>query len=185
MNQAEAEPYINKIHTSAGRMMQLIKDVLVYSRLSVEQQFEDVNLNNIMETVLADYELLIKEKDAVINKTILPVIKGIPLQMEQLFSNLISNSLKYSSETPVIEISHLIENNTITLIFKDNGIGFDTEYSEQIFKLFQRLHGKGEYAGTGIGLSICKKIAEQHGGTIQAESSPGNGATFKIILPLQ
>lgn len=185
MNQAEAEPYINKIHTSAGRMMQLIKDVLVYSRLSVEQQFEDVNLNNILETVLADYELLIKEKDAVINKTILPVIKGIPLQMEQLFSNLISNSLKYSSETPVIEIFHLIENNTITLIFKDNGIGFDTEYSEQIFKLFQRLHGKGEYAGTGIGLSICKKIAEQHGGTIQAESSPGNGATFKIILPLQ
>ncbi|RYJ42907.1 ATP-binding protein [Flavobacterium beibuense] len=186
MSREEAEPYIKKIHSSAGRMTQLIKDVLVYSRLSVEKEFVDVNLNDILDNVIADYELLIKEKKAKIEKSWLPTIKAIPLQMEQLFSNLISNSLKYSSEKPVITISHEINplTNTIHLIFSDNGIGFDAQYSEQIFKLFQRLHGKGDYAGTGIGLSICKKIVEQHRGTISAKSQPGNGATFNITLPL-
>ncbi|WP_052123235.1 PAS domain-containing sensor histidine kinase [Flavobacterium beibuense] len=185
MTREESEPYIKKIHDSAGRMTQLIKDVLVYSRLSAEKEFVDVNLNEILDIVLADYELLIKEKNAVINRNTLPTIKAIPLQMEQLFSNLISNSLKYCSEKPEISVTAQIEGNLAHLTFKDNGIGFDAQYSEQIFKLFQRLHGKGDYAGTGIGLSICKKITEQHNGSISAESQPGKGATFNITLPLK
>lgn len=186
MSHEEAEPYIKKIHSSAGRMTQLIKDVLVYSRLSAEKDFVHVDLNEILDTVIADYELLIKEKKAKIERGWLPAIKGIPLQMEQLFSNLISNSLKYCEKTPVITISHEINplTNSLHLIFKDNGIGFDAQYSDQIFKLFQRLHGKGDYAGTGIGLSICKKIVEQHNGSISAKSQPGQGATFNITLPL-
>ena len=138
--------------------------------------------------VLVDYELLIKEKSVEIIKDKLPVIKAIPLQMEQLFSNLISNSIKYSSRdvATVITIRCSVNNdNTITLSFTDNGIGFDEKYSQQIFKLFQRLHGKNDYAGTGIGLSICKKITEQHSGSISANSVLGKGATFNIILPVK
>lgn len=151
-------------------------------------KFKKVDLNEILERTLADYELLIKEKSTKVVKNNLPTIKAIPQQMEQLFANLISNCLKYSSTTttPVITISSMInDDNTITLSFSDNGIGFDEKYSKQIFKLFQRLHGKNEYSGTGIGLSICEKIAEQHGGSISANSILGKGATFNIILPLK
>lgn len=187
MSPEEAQGYINKIHASAGRMTQLIKDVLIYSRLTSEQQFTKVDLNEILEIVLADYELFINEKDGKVVKDKLPVITAIPLQMEQLFSNLISNSLKYSDKTPVITITYKKndDDGTITITFSDNGIGFEEKYSEQIFKLFQRLHGKNDYAGTGIGLSICKKIVELHKGSISAESIPGKGAIFNIILPVE
>lgn len=186
MSPEEAQGYINKIHASAGRMTQLIKDVLIYSRLTSEQQFTKVDLNEVLEIVLADYELFINEKNGKVVKDKLPVITAIPLQMEQLFSNLISNSLKYSDKTPVITIKYRKNNDgTITITFSDNGIGFEEKYSEQIFKLFQRLHGKNDYAGTGIGLSICKKIVELHKGSISAESIPGKGATFNIILPME
>ena len=139
--------------------------------------------------VLADYELLIIEKDAIVNKEPLPVINAIQLQMHQLFSNLISNSLKYSKGQPVLSITGKTfadsdSRKMLELTFSDNGIGFEEQYSEQIFKLFQRLHGKSEFSGTGIGLSICKKIVEQHGGTIAASSAPGQGATFTITLPV-
>jgi len=187
-----AGSYMTKIYNSAGRMSQLIQDVLTYSRLSAEEQFINTNLNTILDNVLADYELLIVEKNAVIEKENLPNIKAIPLQINQLFSNLVSNSLKYSSKNPVIKITGTIiehENSEgkikdfLQITFSDNGIGFENHYSEQIFKLFQRLHGKTEYSGTGIGLSICKKIVEQHKGSITAQSTLGHGATFVIKLP--
>lgn len=186
---SEAVNYMSKIYSSAGRMSQLIQDVLTYSRIAAEDQFTNVDLNAALENVLADYELLITEKNAVVNKGPLPTINAIHLQIHQLFSNLISNSLKYSKGKPVITISGKVyfdnkSQKMLELIFSDNGIGFEEQYSEQIFKLFQRLHGKSEFSGTGIGLSICKKIVEQHGGSIWATSAPGQGATFTINLPV-
>ncbi|ALM48180.1 hypothetical protein AMR72_04275 [Flavobacterium psychrophilum] len=188
-----AENYMTKIFNSAGRMSQLIQDVLTYSRIAAEDQFSQTDLNTILDYVFADYELLIAEKGAVIEKGYLPDVKAVPLQIHQLFSNLVSNALKYSSEHPVIKISGEMSTHQnaegktkkcVQITFSDNGIGFENQYNEQIFKLFQRLHGKTEYNGTGIGLSICKKIIEQHKGSITAQSAPGEGATFVIKLPV-
>jgi len=195
-----AKKYIDKITTSAQRMSQLIQSVLDYSRLSqTPASFEQADLNQILENVKNDYELLIAEKEAVIESEALPVIEAVPLQMQQLFSNLISNSLKFSNKRPLIKITCSIvtgkeidipqERNTMQrfaeIKFADNGIGFDQQYNEQIFKLFQRLHSKSEYSGTGIGLSIVSKIVEKHNGFIKAESSDSKGATFTIWLPLE
>lgn len=197
--EANNDLYFSKIDSSAERMSQLINAVLTYSRLSsAASEFEMTDLNAIMNQVLIDFELIIHEKDARIEHDNLPAIKAIPLQMSQLFSNLIGNSLKYSIEKPVIHITAKevraidipqykgdnLSQKFVELRFSDNGIGFEKQYSEQIFKLFQRLHGKTEYSGTGIGLSICKKIVDQHGGYIGAESVPGQGATFIVHLPL-
>jgi len=179
--------YMDKISMSADRMSNLIQDVLTYSRLSVENQFADVDLDKVVDNVLSDYELMVTEKKATIKKDRLPVIKGIPLQMHQLFSNLISNSLKYNEGQPVITLSSKKLDSTPAMVeisLSDNGIGFDPQYSDQIFELFKRLHSKSEYKGTGIGLSICKKIVEQHHGTIEASSNQGTGALFTIQLPV-
>jgi signal transduction histidine kinase len=179
-------------------MQNLIRDVLSFSRLSrTEEAFAPTDLNVIMENIKSDFELIIREKHAMINYPVLPVIRGIPLQLFQLFSNLISNSLKYSDKDPVINISFEkpsaaeIQNypklnpdfSYLSFIFSDNGIGFEQEYSERIFNVFQRLHGKQTYTGTGIGLAICKKIVENHEGIIFATGEPKKGATFTVILP--
>lgn len=188
-----ADKYLTKIFTSAERMSQLIQDVLIYSRLSVEDQFSETDLHSVVTNVLNDYELAIIEKKAMIEISGLPVINAIPLQMHQLFSNLLSNSLKYCSTHPKIEISGNIiqEKNAdgqmadyLGIVFSDNGIGFEPQYREQIFTLFQRLHSKTDYSGTGVGLSICKKIIDQHRGSIAAASELGKGATFTIKLPI-
>jgi PAS domain S-box-containing protein len=188
--------YFEKINSSAQRMSDLIQSVLTYSRLSkTGEDFVETDLNKILAEVQTDFELLIKEKNAVVKSGKLPVIKANSLQINQLFSNLISNSLKFSTEKPRISISSKIvkgkqintlaepDQSFVQLIFKDNGIGFPEEFKEKIFNLFQRLHGKSEYSGTGIGLSIVKKIVEQHKGYISAESQDGEGATFTIWLP--
>lgn len=192
--------YIDKITTSAQRMSQLIKSVLEYSRLSqTPVVFEATDLNQILENVISDYELLIAEKAAVIKSEKLPVIKAVSLQMQQLFSNLISNSLKFSNEDTVIKITCRIvtgkeininqeinaEQKFAEIKFADNGIGFDEQYSEQIFKLFQRLHSKSQYSGTGIGLSIVSKIIEKHNGFIKVESANNKGTTFTVWLPCE
>jgi PAS domain S-box-containing protein len=190
--------YQQKIAQAAARMQNLIRDVLSFSRISrTEEAFAPTDLNVIMENIKNDFELIIREKHAVINYPVLPVIRGIPLQLFQLFSNLISNSLKYNDQTPVINISFekpsAAEIQTyaklnpdfsyIKFTFSDNGIGFEHEYSERIFNVFQRLHGKQTYSGTGIGLAICKKIVENHEGTIFANAEPKKGATFTVIIP--
>jgi signal transduction histidine kinase len=142
--------------------------------------------------------LLIEQKQAVIIHNNLPVIKGIPLQISQLFSNLISNSLKFAESNPEITITSRIlsmdevekhprlhAGRTYTeLVFKDNGIGFEPQYADQIFIIFQRLNNQRAYSGTGIGLALCKKIVEHHDGFITAHSKQGKGATFTIILPV-
>jgi two-component system, chemotaxis family, CheB/CheR fusion protein len=191
--------YLQKIKNSADRMSGLIKDVLNYSILTRSAEpYIQTDLNQIIKHVLSDFELLITQKKAIINLEELPVIEAVHLQMNQLFNNLIGNSLKFTSQEvrPVIKISasevshedkikfHLIRNKEyVRLSFADNGIGFNQEYAEQIFEIFQRLNGRDEYPGTGIGLALCKKIIVNHQGTIHAESISGQGATFHIILP--
>jgi PAS domain S-box-containing protein len=194
-----AEKYFDKINASAKRMSKLINDVLNYSRLTkTSEQFVSTDLNKVLKDVLADFELLIEQKQAVITYTDLPVIKGIPLQIHQLFGNLISNSLKFSENTPQISITSKIltpeevheharlneEKKYVQLVFEDKGIGFEQQYAEQIFIIFQRLNNQRTYSGTGIGLALCKKIVDHHDGIITAKSELDQGAAFTIILPV-
>lgn len=191
--------YYDKISSSAQRMSELIQSVLTYSQLAkTGDGHSEVDLNKIVQAIEVDFELLIAEKQAVIKCANLPTIHANGFQINQLFSNLISNSLKFSTEKPEITInSEIVKGDQVVspttldpdqsfyhITFADNGIGFEQEFSEKIFSLFQRLHGKHEYSGTGIGLSIVKKIIEQHNGYIAAESSPGQGAVFNIWFPV-
>ena len=195
------QKYFNKINSSAKRMTDLIQSVLNYSRLSQnEDDLIPTDLNMILENVKADYELQIEEKNAIIKSDSLPVVKGEPLQLHQLFANLIGNSLKFSKTDPRITISsrtlqpHEIQkinpslDNTrryVQLSFQDNGIGFEQQYAEKIFTIFQRLNSREEYSGTGIGLALCKRIVDHHHGHIEAVSALGQGATFLVYLPLE
>ncbi len=191
--------YFTRIINSSNRMSNLIRDVLDYSRLSrTEEQFANVDLNDILNSVKVDFELLIEEKRAIINSEILPAVQGIPLQLTQLFYNLLGNSLKFSKDWPIItitcrqiteeEVNNIIEldaNKSYYLIdFHDNGIGFEQQFARQIFTIFQRLNDKHSYAGTGIGLALCKKIVENHSGHLTATSALGEGATFHVYLPV-
>ena len=196
----KAQNYMDKIVHSTMRMQSLIRDVLNYSKLAKsDEQFTEVNLNEIVAHIIMDYDLLIEQKRAKINIKELPVIKGNAIQMAQLFRNLIGNALKFTNKErdPVITISTVkaertdfdkiqVANTEIQFYkikIEDNGIGFEPEYFERIFQIFQRLHSKSEYEGTGIGLAMCKKIAQNHGGDIYAESQFGAGAIFNILLP--
>jgi PAS domain S-box-containing protein len=196
-NHQETERYFQKISLSAQRMSALIRDVLNYSKLARQDETrETVDLNKIAREVTMDFELLITEKHAVITYDKLPEVKGIALQLHQLFTNLISNSLKFCNENPVIEINYsfkepgdllqeagVIPNQAYHyLVFSDNGIGFEQQFSDKIFTIFQRLNNR-QYSGTGIGLALCKKIVDNHHGIIRAESSPGKGAKFHVLLP--
>jgi PAS domain S-box-containing protein len=195
-----SKSYLGKINNSASRMLTLIRDVLAYSQISQDKEvFKPVNLQQVVDGISSDFELLIEQKEAVIECVNLPVIEAIPLQMSQLFGNLISNALKFSRKDipPVIHISatllsdeevrsYLIpvpEIRYYNIECRDNGIGFLQEYAEQIFNIFQRLHGRTDYAGNGIGLAMCKKIAQNHRGDIFATSCANSGAQFNIILP--
>lgn len=195
------EKYFDKINSSAKRMGDLIQSVLNYSRLSqIDELWATTDLNKVLENVKADYELLIAEKNAVVHSEPLPTIKGIPLQLSQLFTNLIGNALKFSHGKPIIKISSAMvkagearkvnsaldnSKNYLELIFKDNGIGFEQQYAEKIFTIFQRLNSREDFMGTGIGLALCKKIVENHEGHIHARSELGKGAEFFVYLPLE
>jgi two-component system, chemotaxis family, CheB/CheR fusion protein len=193
--------YIDKITDSAERMSQLINDLLDFSRATRKnERFAKTDLSAVLSSVLADFDLIIREKNAMVVIGEMPVIDTIPVQMEQLFHNIISNALKFSKEktTPVIKISSrrvdkeeagAIEgvdkqNEYVEIVFEDNGIGFSNEFAEQIFVLFQRLNGRHEYPGTGIGLALCRKIAENHGGRIYATSIESIHTEFHVILPV-
>ncbi|MEO8147791.1 MAG: CheR family methyltransferase [Bacteroidia bacterium] len=203
---APAKTLLNKVGGASERMRNLIQDLLNYSRLiNHENQFVPTDLNETLKNILNDFELLIEQKKAKIKSDKLPVISAIPLQMNQLFYNLISNALKYSKDEvpPVITItSRMLSKKEIEkhpainarvseavkyceIIFKDNGIGFEQKYGEQIFTIFQRLHNKETYSGTGIGLALSKKIVENHHGEIFAESKENEVAAFHVILPVK
>ncbi|MBI2721256.1 MAG: PAS domain-containing protein [Bacteroidetes bacterium] len=192
--------YLSRISSSAIRMQNLIVAFLNYSRVeNTPLAFEKTDMNVLMDEVIANLSDLMEEKNAVIKKTQLPVVMLLPFQIQQLFINLISNSIKYSKPdvSPVIKIScaeipgSQIEQEGVNaninywkINVEDNGIGFDQKYADKIFEVFQRLHNKDEYAGTGIGLAICKKIVNSHKGFITATGSYANGATFSIYLPV-
>jgi len=175
-----------KIAESAKRMTSLISDLLAYTReTEIEAHFVKTDLNEIIENIKSDVELLITEKKAQIYCDILPVINAVPPQMNRLFYNLINNSLKFSKKdtTPVITINFRKSPSFIEIFVTDNGIGFEQAHAEKIFTLFQRLNGKQSYEGNGIGLSLCKKIAERHKGDIFAIAEENKGASFHIKLP--
>ena len=186
--------FIDRIHISAGRMRHLIEDLLVFSRVSTKgKPFTPVDLNEVLKGVLTDLEIRIQETGATITIDTLPTIEADELQMRQLFQNLLSNALKFHRPSVPPHIQLRIRNSSSSILeepyfceltFSDNGIGFENQYAERIFQLFQRLHGRSDYEGTGMGLAICKKIIERHGGTITAEGIPGTGATFCVRLPM-
>jgi len=192
--------YLSRIEMASNRMRVLINDLLQYSKANrSEKKLVQTNLNEVLGNSLTELSQNIEDKKAVIKHAELPVINGIPFQLQQLFSNLLSNSLKYSKENvaPIIDIGYseiiaktetILKEKTLKKYYKinftDNGIGFEQEYAEKIFLLFNRLHGKTEYQGTGVGLAICKKIVENHKGYIFAFGEPGKGATFSIYLPV-
>ena len=191
---------IEKIQRSCKRMQELIQDILTFSTLTMDKrQFEKSDLNELVKDVLNEMDGYINEKNANISVENLPSMYVNPVLIRPLFHNLISNSIKYSKTevSPVIRISSDYEfseaetennghgnNRYCRIIIEDNGIGFEQEYSEQIFGMFKRLHGKNQYHGTGIGLAICKKIAEEHNGYISAKSKVNEGATFIVSLPM-
>ena len=182
--------YTDNIIQSSGRMTTLIDDLLVLSRLShTEIPFERVDLGLLLAQIVSDLEITINEKKAKIHFNTLPVVNGIALQIGQVFQNLISNSLKFASagRSPEIHISSsLIEKGGMKynrINYVDNGIGFNNTHAEKIFEIFQRLHSKDKFEGTGVGLAIVKKIITMHNGEIRAYSD-GNGATFEILLPV-
>ena len=199
-NHPREENYLNKIISSAGRMHALIRDVLAYSELSTQNQlFTLVDLNKIFLNAKGDYELLIDEHQAVIECVNLPVLEANEVQMSQLFGNMISNSLKFArkEEALILRITGNItradelsqhdlptDKEYVTIQFADNGIGMEPGQTKKIFNIFQRLHRKSEYEGTGIGLAMCKKIAQNHQGAIDAEGSNEKGAVFNVILPV-
>jgi PAS domain S-box-containing protein len=177
--------YIDYAVDGAERMKKLIHDLLEYSRVgSMELKIADVDCNEIMKTVNSFYSLALKEVNAKLDSKPLPVIKGVKPQILQLFQNLVDNALKYNnSRPPEIEVGFTEEPTAYRFYVKDNGIGIDSKYFDKIFIVFQRLHNKSEYSGTGIGLSICKKIVNQHGGRIWVESEQGQGTTFYFTIP--
>lgn len=176
--------YINYITDASDRMRRLVQDLLDYSRLGRERILEPIDCNKLVQEVLSDLEMAVQESRAVINIHPLPVISGYATEMKQLFQNLLSNSLKFRKrgEPPVITISVIPREDYWQFSITDNGIGIDDKYSDRIFVIFQRLHTKNEYEGTGIGLAHCRKIAELHNGKIWVDSKPGEGATFNFTI---
>ncbi|MEP2281065.1 ATP-binding protein [Maribacter sp.] len=194
-----SQGYLSKIKYSSDRMRNLINNLLSYSKVDeVGEQPKRVDLNDVLKNVLEDLGERINDLDAKIESVSLPVVNGVQFQLEQLFANLIGNSLKYIKEgvQPNIKILGSIVSgnktevdtllpsiNYVKLQFIDNGIGFEKKYQEKIFEIFQRLHGKTEFSGTGLGLSICKKIVQSHNGTILAKGELDKGAEFTVYLP--
>ena len=195
----KGKEYFSRIQVAANRMQKLIDDLLSYSRANkADKKLEMIDLNIVLENSQQELAQVIEEKNAIIQSSLLPTLPVIPFQIQQLFNNLIGNSLKYSRPgvAPVITIkseivagkelpypSYTGENNFYKISIADNGIGFEQQYAETIFTLFHRLHNDNTFTGTGIGLTICKKIVENHKGLITAKGNPGAGSTFTIFLP--
>ncbi|MDB6064310.1 MAG: Multi-sensor signal transduction histidine kinase [Pedosphaera sp.] len=204
----EGRDYLERMQSAAARMQTLINDLLTFSRvIRSSQPFVPVDLGIVTREVLVDLEHRIEKSKAQVQVDKLPTIDADPLQMRQLMQNLIGNALKFQTPeaSPVVKIeAQLVTRDQIrddalfanppptaspgdkfcVLTVQDNGIGFEEQYLEKIFAVFQRLHGRSEYEGTGVGLAVCRRITDRHGGLITAQSKPGEGATFVVILPM-
>lgn len=189
----QGRDYLERMQNAAGRMQVLIDDLLAYSRVTTRAQpFVPTDLNGIVADVLSDLEVRIEQTGATVTCEPLPIIEADAIQMRQLFQNLIGNALKFHRKDvpPVVRIRALAPATEVPeaaamcqILVEDNGIGFEEKYLDRIFVVFQRLHGRAEYEGTGVGLAICRKIALRHGGDITARSQLGEGATFIVTLP--
>jgi light-regulated signal transduction histidine kinase (bacteriophytochrome) len=189
----EARDYLQRMRGAAGRMQELIENLLTYSRVTMKPRpFTRVNLADAAREVAVDLEGLLAQSGGRLELGALPVIEADPMQMRQLLQNLLSNALKFHQPgvPPVVKVYGVEVPATrgapgprCELRVEDNGIGFEPQYAERIFGIFQRLHGRAEYEGTGIGLAICRRVVERHHGTIVGESVPGKGATFVVTLP--
>ncbi len=196
----EGLDYIKRMQSASERMQTLIDDLLTFSRVTrTDEGYVQVDLHDHLQKIIEDLEFTIEKKNAIIDLMVNHHIYAIPGQIRQLFQNLVSNAIKFTVEgvRPVVEIkSEILRGDTFDepqleqnkdyckITVKDNGIGFDQQYSEKIFELFQRLHTRNEYQGTGIGLAVCKKIVEKHSGIIKVNSKQGDGTMFTIILPV-
>lgn len=184
----DARQHLDRMLAAAARMRTLINDLLLYSQVATSvQPFVSTDLARIARDVLADLETAIADGGGRVEVGDLPVIDADPLQMRQLLQNLVGNAIKYrrKDEAPVVHVTcSRPTSRHCAITVTDNGIGFNDKYADQIFKMFERLHGRAEYEGSGIGLAICRKIVERHGGTIAAKSTVGHGATFTITLPV-
>ena len=189
-----------RIQRASSRMKELIENLLSYSHVDrSEKLFQETDLNLVLQVAKKELSEIITQTSAIIDSTVLPQLRVVPFQFQQLFINIISNAIKFRQpgisphiiiEAEVVDGDTLLELNAVTgenyyhLSFADNGIGFDQQYNKKIFDIFQRLHGQTEYEGTGIGLAICKKIVDNHKGFITATGEPENGSTFHIYLPV-
>ncbi|MGH7237520.1 MAG: sensor histidine kinase, partial [Candidatus Saccharimonadales bacterium] len=191
---ADGRDYLNRMRGAAARMNVLIEDLLSFSRVETQgRTFDEVNLNTVAQEVTGDLEARLLETGGRIQLSKLPVIVADATQMRQLMQNLVANALKFSRSgvKPIAKIYSTATKDKNGIIIEqrifveDNGIGFDLKYLDKIFTVFQRLHGRGTYEGTGIGLAVCRKIAERHGGNITAKSKPSHGATFIVSLPIK
>jgi PAS domain S-box-containing protein len=184
---AEADQYIRYAVEGAKRMQALIDDLLNYARVGrIGGRTQRVDLQQLAETVLANLEESIHANGAGIEIGELPTVMGNPMLLGQLLQNLIANAIKFHGNAPpVVQVSSFERGDQWLFAVKDNGIGIEPQYAERIFEVFQRLHGRGEYEGTGIGLAICRKVVEQHGGRIWVESQPGQGSTFYFTMPAE
>ena len=179
--------YLKRMRDASQRMQTLINDLLSFSRVTTRAQpFTVVDMNLLTDEVISDLEYQIDRTLGRVEVGNLPVIEADPTQMHQLLQNLITNALKFHQEgiAPVIQVSSQLMDGKCQINVKDNGIGFDTQYLDRIFKPFQRLHGREEYEGSGMGLAICRRIVERHSGEITAISAPGEGSTFIVTLPI-
>jgi light-regulated signal transduction histidine kinase (bacteriophytochrome) len=190
--QALGEPgcdYLERMESAAERMRTLIQDLLAFSRITTKAQpFAPVDLAQVARDVLSDLEGRIHQTRGRVHLGQLPTLDADATQMRQLLQNLISNALKFHrpETTPLVKVhGDWASARECRITVEDNGIGFEEKYRERIFQVFERLHGRGEYEGTGMGLAICRKIAERHGGRITAASTPGRGATFIVTLPVR
>lgn len=182
----QGHDYLNRMEKAALRMSSLIDSLLELSRISADQlTFQKTDLNTIVKEVIDDLEVRIRESGGKIHVSTLPVLNAHPIQMQQLFQNLISNALKFTHKhlPPEVRISHFSDNGYHVIVIEDNGIGFDPRHSDRIFQTFERLHARSDFEGTGIGLSVCEKIVQRHQGNIQVASQVGQGAVFKVRLP--
>ncbi|MEW6734200.1 MAG: PAS domain S-box protein [Acidobacteriota bacterium] len=184
---ADADEFIGYAVDGANRMQRLINDLLAYSRVNTRgKEFQPTNCEEVLARTLINLRLTIEESEAEITHDPLPIVSADVLQLGQVFQNLIANAIKFHGDArPHIHISAQRSENSWLFIFRDNGIGIDPQYFERIFVIFQRLHGPQDYTGSGIGLAICKKIIERHGGHIWVESKPGNGSAFHFTIPIK
>jgi len=182
----DADEFIGFAVDGARRMQELINDLLAYSRAGTQPlQLQAVDTTQLVDQVMNDLAAAIQDSHASVTRDKLPTVQGDPTQLRQLFQNLLANGIKFhrSDEAPRVHVSATLEHEQWSFAVRDNGIGIEPRYLERIFVLFQRLHTRADYPGTGIGLAICKKIVERHGGQIGVEAAPGHGTTFWFTLP--